>query len=167
MEFDILNLTEEELDALSVIQVNLLRTAQQTKNELFHEMEKKKEQFKITLANNNTGLSSLYYEKCQALEKEFDYQVEILRERLVYNMSLNEPTVDEDTGGGGSPDTGDSPYPIDYSLEYIERYIIVRDYYLTIEDPNERLALYQADEVAQRYLSVYYNTLYNYLTQLI
>ncbi len=34
---------------------------------------------------------------------------------------------------------------------------------MTIEDPNERLALYGADTVAQKYLDSYYNTLYNYL----
>ena len=57
-------------------------------------------------------------------------------------------------------------YIVDYELSYLERYILVRDYYLAIEDPAERLVLYRADTVAQSYLGNYYTTLYNYLSTL-
>ena len=165
MEFDILSFTEEELNALTVIQVKLLRTAQQKKNELYRKMEKEKLEYRLIVASNNANNSTLYGDKCAELEIEFNYQIGILREQLVYNMSLNEPTTDGELGG--APDTGDTPYEINYELSYLERYISVRDYYMTIEDPVERLALLQADTVAQRYLSSYYNTLYNYLSQFV
>lgn len=163
MDFDILDLSEEETKALTVVQLKLLRTAQQKKNELYHKMEAEKLNFKIILAGNNAESSSLYRDKCAALEKEFNYQVDILSEQLIFNMSLKEPTTDDELGG--STEDGNAPYIVDYSLSYLERYIIVRDFYMTIEDPNERLALYQADELAQTYLSSYYTTLYDYLTQ--
>ena len=63
-------------------------------------------------------------------------------------------------GGGGDEGAG---YVVDYSLSYSERYVIVRDYYLAIADPAERMALYTADEVAKRYLDSYYGSLYNVL----
>lgn len=163
MEFDIIELSQEEAEALTLIQLKLLRTAQQKKNALFHQMEQDKLTYKLILAGNNAENSSLYADKCAQLETELNYQVEILREQLIFNMSLKEPTVDEETGG--SAEDGSSPYIIDYSLSYLERYVIVRDYYMTIEDPVERLALYEADEVAVKYLNTYYNSLYDYLTQ--
>ena len=97
------------------------------------------------------------------LTEEYNYQVEILREQLIFNMSLGEPTTGGETGDSGNDDSG---YLVDYELSYLERYIQVRDYYLGIEDANERLALLAADEVAINYLGSYYNTLFNYFASL-
>ncbi len=52
---------------------------------------------------------------------------------------------------------------MDYTLSYNERYRIVRDYYLSITDPAERMALYSADDTARKYLGSYYASLYNVL----
>lgn len=164
MTFDIIILTQEEIDALSVIQLKLLRTAQKKKNELYKKKEEEKRAYRLLRASDNAVHSTLYADKCAAIDAEYDYEVDILREQLDFNMSLNEPTVDDELGG--NPDTGDSPYIVDYGLSYLERYNIVRDYYLTVEDPEERLALYRADGVAVKYLGGYYNTLYNYFSQL-
>lgn len=163
MTFDIILLSEEELSAFSVIQLKLLRTAQQKKDALRHQLEMDLQTYKSILYGNNAYLSSLYSDKKTQLTAEYNYQVEILREQLIFNMSLNEPTGDGETGEGDS-DVGDSPYLIDYGLSYLERYIQVRDYYMTIPDPVERLALYDADDVALAYLDGYYNTLYDYLS---
>ena len=161
MDFDIIDLTEEEAEALTTIQLKLLRTAQQNKNELYHNMQRELQAYYSMCNTNNVYLSSLYTDKKAELEDEFDYQVAILREQLIFNMSLNEPTHDEETGDDGNDDSG---YIVDYELSYLERYIQVRDYYLAIEDPDERLALYTADTVAQKYLGNYYRPLYNYLS---
>lgn len=163
MEFDILFFTNEEIENLTVIQQKLLRTAQQKKDALKHQLEKDLQTYKCITYGNNASNSSLYNDKKAELVEEYNYQVEIIREQLVFNMSLNEPTNDGETGDPGDVG-GDSPYVVDYELSYLERYIAVRDYYMTIEDPNERLALYGADEVAKKYLSSYYNSLYNYLS---
>ena len=73
----------------------------------------------------------------------------------------SEPTGGGDTGGEGGDES--AGYIVDYNLSYNERYVIVRDFYLAIPDTDERLALYGADEVAKKYLSSYYSTLYSVL----
>ena len=161
MQFDIIDVTQDEVDELPAVRQKLIRTAQQKKNELEHKLEQQLQAYYCLCNTNNMYLSSLYNDKKAELEAEVDYQVEILREQLLFNLELGEPTHDGETGGSGSDDSG---YIVDYELSYLERYIAVRDFYLAIEDPAERMALYAADEVAAEYLGSYYSTLYNYLS---
>lgn len=157
MEFDIIDLTEEQISKFTAVQMQLLRTAQKKKNELKHKMEQDIELFKRLVLTDGMRDSSLMEHKREELMNEFNYQVEILAEQLNYSLELNEPYPDV---GGGDESTG---YIVDYSLSYTDRYIIVRDYYLAIEDPAQRMALYTADDTARKYLSSYYATLYNVL----
>ncbi|MDE7162665.1 MAG: hypothetical protein K2O44_01125 [Clostridia bacterium] len=160
MTFDIIVISEEEAEKLEPVRLKLLRTAQQKKNELEHKLQAElAEQKRLTYANGVEN-STIYSRVSRALTAEYEYQVEILREQLIFNMSLREPTNPDETGGSGSDN---SAYLVDYELSYLERYIAVRDYYMTIEDPNERLALLRADKVAQDYLGTYYNLLFDYL----
>lgn len=163
MTFDIIEITEEEVSGLEVVRLKLLRTAQQKKNELSHKLERELAEQKRLLYSNGMENSTLYEQISAEMTAEYEYQVEILKEQLLFNMSLGEPTNGGETGGsGGDTNTG---YVVDYELSYMERYIEVRDYYLSIEDPNERIALLREDEVARKYLGTYYNTLFNYLVQ--
>ena len=163
MTFDIIEITEEEVSGLEVVRLKLLRTAQQKKNELSHKLERELAEQKRLLYSNGMENSTLYEQISAEMTAEYEYQVEILKEQLLFNMSLGEPTNGGETGGsGGDTNTG---YVVDYELSYMERYIEVRDYYLSIEDPSERVALLREDEVARKYLGTYYNTLFNYLVQ--
>lgn len=159
MTFDLVEYTEEELEALSVIQMQLLRNAQKKKDELRHKMEIELNMFKQVVLSNGMQASTLYEQKAAALEAEFEYQVEILKEQLLYSIRLNEPPSE----GDGEADTETAGYLVDYSLPYSDRYSIVRDYYLSIPDPALRMQKYTDDEVAKRYLGKYYSTLYNVL----
>jgi hypothetical protein len=159
MVYDIIDLDEREVKALTVVQLKMLRTAQQSKNKLQHEMEQDLLTYKLLLYTDGMENSNLYDAKYEELKAEFDYQVAILKEQLIFNMGLNEPTTDDELGDNGSDN---ETYIVDYSLSYLERYIAVRDYYMNFHDPYERLALYAADKVAVKYLGSYYNTLYNY-----
>ena len=161
MKFDIISLTETELKALTVVQMKMLRTAQQKKDELEHKADKELEMFRTILLTAGMKNSTLYEQKKAELQEEVDYQTAILADNLIYNMSLNEPTNGDELGGSGGDES--AGYIVDYSLSYNERYVIVRDYYLAIADPNERMALYAADDTAKKYLSSYYTTLYNVL----
>lgn len=162
MNFDIIDISQEEAEQLETVQLKLLRTAQQKKNELTQKLKVQLAEYKAITYSNGAHLSSLYEEFEKEATAEYDRQVEVLREQLIFNMSLKEPTHDGETGDSGNDNTG---YLVDYELSYIERYVQVRDYYLAIPDPDERLALYRADEVAMKYLGSYYNYLYDYLLQ--
>ena len=165
MKFDIIDISDEELEKLTVVQMKMLRTAQQKKDELLYNAEKDLEMFGRIVLTAGMKSSTLMNDKRVEIYGEVDYKCAILADNLIYNMSLNEPTNGDDIGGdvGGIGGDEGSGYIVDYSLSYNERYIIVRDYYLAIKDPNERMALYAADEVAKKYLGTYYATLYNVL----
>lgn len=157
MEFDIIEYTEVELKKLTPVQMQLLRTAQKRKNELYHKLEQDFALFKKLVCTEGMYDSSLLEDKHAELLEEFNYQVEILKEQLEYGMKLNSPLPDQDE------EDKNAGYIVDYSLTYADRYVLVRDYYLSIENPAERMALYSADEVAKRYLGSYYASLYNVL----
>lgn len=161
MTFDIIEINDEEVENLDTVRQKLLRTAQQKKNELYHKLDRELDEARRMTYSNGMENSTLYMQQQLDLKTEYNYQVAILKEQLLFNMSLGEPTNGGETGGSGNDNTA---YLVDYELSYLERYVLVRDYYLTIEDPNERLALLAADEVAYKYLGSYYNTLFNYLS---
>ena len=69
-------------------------------------------------------------------------------------------TDGEDPDGGQTPE---APYEVDYTLSMRDRYIAVKNYYLSIPDVAEALALLREDEVAKDYLGTYYN----YVEQLL
>ena len=157
MTFDILDFTDEELQKMTTVQMQLIRTAQKKKNELQFKMERDLELFKKLLLTDGVYESSLYEQKRVELYAQFDYDVGILREQLEYSLVINEPYPGQDN------DQSQVGYLVDYSLQYVDRYAIVKEYYLSIEDPAERINLYRNDEVAQRYLGSYYTVLYNVL----
>lgn len=163
MTFDVIDITQDEVDELTVIQQKLIRTAQQKKNSLKEKLEEELEELKLMISTNNVKNSTIYEQTAASLKADYESELAVLVEQLQYNLSIREPTTDDDTGDSGTDDTG---YMVDYELTYIERYIMVRDYYLTIEDANERVALLQADTVAQDYLGTYYNVLFDYLNSL-
>ncbi len=165
MTYDILDMEEEDILALSVVQTKLLRTAQKNKNELAHQLEEDKQAFYNIVVANGTLNSGIYEAKCAQLEAEYEREVEILKEQLIYNLSLNEPTTDDELGDSGLGEDESTGYIVDYSLSYVERYTIVKNYYMAISDPNERMTLYASDTTAMAYLGQYYNTLYNLLAQ--
>ena len=163
MTFDIIDITEAEVKKLDSVRLKLLRTAQQKKNELYHKLENELAEQKRLIYSNGMGNSTLYSQISAELTAEYEYQVEIVREQLNFSMSLGEPTLGHEMGPTGN--NGTNGYIVNYELSYMERYIEVRDYYLTIEDPNERIQILRQDQVARQYLGSYYNTLFNYLVQ--
>ncbi|MDE7082474.1 MAG: hypothetical protein K2O89_02065 [Clostridia bacterium] len=157
MKFDVVEVTEDELNNFTAVQMQLLRTAQKNKDELVHKMEKELALFKKLVYTDDMKESSLLAQKQAELQDELDYQLAIIVEQYEYGMNLSEPFIPE------NPDAEKVGYMVDYSLPYTDRYSIVKEYYLSISDPTERMNLYLADEVAKDYLSSYYRTLLNVL----
>ena len=157
MTFDIIEMSDEDIERLSNVQMQLLRTAQKKKNELYHKMEKDIALYKKLVLTNNFIDSSIGLQKETEIRLEYEYQVDILREQLQYSLEINDPYPNEDE------DQELVGYVVDYSLPYIDRYAIVKEYYLSILDPAERMNLYAKDDVARRYLDNYYTILYNVL----
>ena len=69
MQFDIIELTEEELMALSAVQMRLLRSAQREKDELAAELARDKRRCLNESVANGVPLSSIYADRCEELEE--------------------------------------------------------------------------------------------------
>ena len=155
MKFDIIDLTEEEIQKLPVAKMKLLRAAQEKKDELKRKAEQDFKKFREKVLGGGMKNSTLLEDKKAALDEEVNHKCAVLADNLIYNMGVNSLN-----GVGGNYGPG---YLVDYSLSYSDRYIIVRAYYLAITDREERMRRYGADEVAKDYLGEYYTPLYNVL----
>lgn len=155
MEFDIIEVSDSYYARLSFSQRKLLRAAQQKKDALVHRAQKEIKLFRQEAYTNYAQNSSLIEQKQKEIYNELEYQIDILREELLYSISFD--------GQSSGNVTGNVGYRVDYSLSYAERYVIVRDYYLSIPDSGERISRYLADDVAKKYLDKYYTSLYNVL----
>lgn len=158
MVYDVVEITDEELSKFTAVQMQLLRTAQKSKDELVHKTEKELALFKKLVYTDEMKESSLLAQKQAELQAEYEYQLAIIVEQYEYGMQLSEPYIPS------NPEAGKVGYMVDYSLPYTDRYNIVKEYYLAITDPTERMNLYTNDEVAKDYLSSYYKTLFNVLS---
>lgn len=157
MEIDVIEITEQELNRLSAVQMQLLRSAQKSKNKLRITLKEEFALHKKMFYANGMKNSSLVNAKYTELDEAYCRDVGEIVEQLEYGLNLNTPMPDD---GTADETTG---YIVDYTLPYTDRYRLVRDYYLTINDPSQRLSLYSADATAKRYLGSYYSTLYDVL----
>ena len=157
MKYDVVEITDEELEKFTAVQLQILRTAQKGKDELVHKMEKELALFKRLFYTDDMKESSLLEQKKAELQAEYEYQLAIIVEQYHFGMELSEPYIPT------NPDASKAGYLVDYSLPYSDRYNIVREYYFSIPDPTERLNLYSNDQVAKDYLSTYYKALFNVL----
>lgn len=90
------------------------------------------------------------------LKKEYDALADKIQREL--DESLDALYAEGETGEGGSGGE-DTPYEVDYSLPMRERYITVKNYYLSYDDPQAALDDFLEDEVAKDYLGTYYSFL--------
>lgn len=92
-----------------------------------------------------------------ALQADYDARVRKIQSELDESLEAlyaeREETPDLPTG------PTEAPYEVDYSLPNRERYIIVKNYYLSIADRNAAIDALEKDETAKAYLGEYYNYL--------
>ena len=131
---------------------------------------------RFRLLERGTYRSSILSDALHELRADYDAQVLRIQKELDESLEAlyaeaqepEEPGGEEPGGeepGGEEPDGDepDAPYEGDESLPMRDRYIAVKNYYLSIPDAAEALELLRDDDVAKEYLGTYYN----YLEQLL
>ena len=155
MTIDIISYTDVQYAALTKEQILEVEAAQLKKNRLFIKLEEEKRKEKYRLIENGIFLSKIWELYCEKLQKEYDQEVENIRDSLLFYLRF--------VGGGASS----APYTVDYSLKMEDRFQVVRSYYeTTYPDAYERYQAFKKDEVAVVYLGELYAPLHDYFYDL-
>ena len=155
MVIDIINYTEEQLAVLSPEKVLEIRETQLKKNKLQTALQEQLKKEKQDLIDKGIYPSNVWTRIEAKLTTEYERQVDILREALVFYLHYvadDAPTVNPDI-----------PYKVDYSLSEEERMMIVREYYeTTYEDAYARYRAFKQDNFAKTYVGELYAPLHDY-----
>ena len=155
MVIDIINYTEEQLAVLSAEKVLEIREAQLKKNKLYAELQEKLKAGKQDLIDKGVYPSNVWARIEAKLTSEYERQVEILREALVFFLHYV-----ADNAPAAYPDI---PYKVDYSLSVEARMLIVKEYYeTTYENALERYRAFKQDNFAKAYVGELYGPLHDY-----
>ena len=158
MKIDIISYTDEQYAQLTAEQLLEVRSAQLKKNRLDRELEKKKTDEKYRLVERGIFLSPLWDQYCEKLQKEYEDEVALLRDALLFFLRFSNKPPEEEVE--------ENPYLLDYSLPEDERAVIVKEYYeSTYADGKERFDAFVADPVAKQYLGEWYGTMYDYFLE--
>ena len=109
---------------------------------------------------NRTARSTIFERTFSELKEAHERELKKIQEDL--DESLAALYLENESGGGGSGST-EAPYEVDYSLPMRERYVTVKNYYLSYDDAAKAYSDCSQDEIAQEYLGSYYE----YLMQLL
>ena len=101
MVFDIIDVTEEQLKDYTAVQMKMLRTAQQKKDELKYKADREMQMFTSIALTSGMKNSTLLADKRAELDAAVAYQCAIIADNLIYNLSLNVPP------DGGDGDDGE------------------------------------------------------------
>lgn len=154
MEIDIIKYQTDQYASLNSEQLLEVKKAQATKNRLLRRLNEKKLAEKYRLVKAGIFHSKIWEKLCEALQAEYDAEVEILREGLLFYLQYSGQESSTNTSVG---------YTVDYSLSIAERVAVVKMYYLTTySDPNKRFYAFRDDPVAPKYLCESYSALYQW-----
>jgi len=154
MTIDIIDFTETQYALLTKEQLLEVQQAQQKKNRLQHSLEEKLLKERNRLVNNGIYFSETYSYIEMKLIEDCEREIELIRDGLLFYLRYATRLDD---------DIISSPYMVDYSLDYQERYTLVRTYYeQAYTDKAKLFAAFQLDKVAPRYLGELYKPLYDY-----
>ena len=155
MVIDIISYTEEQLAVLSAEKVLEIRETQLKKNKLYEELQEALRKGKQELIDKGVYPSNVWTRIEAKLTAEYERQVEILRDALMFYLHYvadNAPIV-----------TPDVPYKVDYSLSEDERMQIVKEYYeTTYQDDFERYRAFKDDDFVKVYIGELYAPLHDY-----
>ena len=156
MKIDIISYTDEQFAALTETQLQEIRQVQAEKDKLSAKLEKAKEEEYFRVLENGTARSLIYEQSCAKLDEEYAVEVERLRNGLIFYLQYS--------SRGNDTSADSAPYIVNYALSYEQRYVIVRDYYMSAyNNPTQRFEAFRMDPIAGGYLGEYYATLSSYL----
>lgn len=165
MNIDVLHFTEAQWNVLNYDQRKIVYDAQAEKNKLQKKLESDKESAKLMLIANGTARSTLLDAMINELIEAYEAEVKDLAE-ITYDSVANAES--SSSGGGGI--SGSDPTAVaydpsspDYSLDALDRFRAVKEYYMAIEGAEVRLNAFLADTTAKDYLGEYYSTMLSYL----
>jgi len=151
MEIDIISFTDEQYARLSDEQLIQVKDVQIKKNKLLRALEEAKATERYRMLKDGIFLGASYAKVCEQLQAVYEEEINNLRDGLLFYLRFS---VRDDNGE-------EAPYLVDYSLDYVERIRIVREYYeTTYPDAVDRLLALKEDQVAMSYLGEYYSSLY-------
>lgn len=157
MELTILDELGIDETTLSNYQISLVRATQKKINAKMKQMDRKIDRLIEKLYGKGIGASSVYDVEVERLNVDFSEEEEQLKDDLLFQLDY--------LGTSGEESDEEYSYPDnpDYSLSAADRYRVVKDYYMSMSDPDIRFALFQADTLAPDYLGSFYATLYELL----
>lgn len=159
MVIDIIDPSDPAYQNLTALQYAMIRAAQAEKNGIVAAAEAEKEKLLLKLLTNRTARATFYGDYCAAVDADAAAKVDVVREDLLHRLALESLYGDEN-------ENGKYRYPENpnYNLNYSQRFLVVRDYYMHVTtDPQARLAAYASDSLARTYLGEFYQTLYDLL----
>lgn len=152
MVIDIISYTDAQMAALSNEQLMEVRQAQVKKDKMQAALQEALHTADAESIDKGVFDSALRKLKREKLEKDYEMEVERLRDGLLFFLRFSYRP--------GTPSVG---YEVDYALSDAERVQIVKEYYNThYTDPLARLKAFEEDSVAKQYLGEYYAPLYYY-----
>lgn len=146
-------MTQEEMERRAQRLIDAANRETAAKNK---EYEKKSYEERCEAAARRTARSSILTDILEYLQAECTEAIAKIQREL--DEDLEELYAQEITDSQPG-EVVDAPYLVDYSLPMSERYIIVKEYYLSYEDVNAALADYRADEIAKEYLGKFYSNI--------
>lgn len=160
MDIDIISYAEAQYAQLSEEQIQEVKAAQVKKNRLTAQMAEEVRKEKARLTENGTYLSPMSELVLQGIRDKYAAEIEWLREGLLFYLRYSSRASETQESS--------NPYLLDYSLDEMERFEIVKEYYLTTyTDPHERFEAFKKDEVAPQYLGELYLPTYDYFLSFI
>ena len=153
MNIDIITFTNEQYATLNEAQLKEVYEAQVKKDRLGWKRDEDMQKEKYRLVKNGTFASRIWSAYCAQRQAEYEREVEILRESLLFFLRYSVRVDGDDV----------APYEVDYALAESERAKIVKEYYeATYNNATERFTAFKEDLVAVRYLGEMYAPIWDY-----
>ena len=158
MEIDIISYKAVQFAALTTSGVREIRTTQLRKNKLLRQLDKNLKKERNSLLKKGIFDSCIWEQIQSKMQAECNAQIEELRESLLFYLEYIAKT---------KVDVSKVPYNVDYALSFEERYVQVKNYYLTTyTEANARFGTFILDTFAPAYLGELYSMLYDELALL-